>query len=48
MADERITIPMQAPVESLNTAVAAALIVFEARRQRTFGSAMKTRKHETS
>src|SRR5262245_23198907 len=32
--DERITIPMQAPVESLNTAVAAALIVYEARRQR--------------
>jgi len=34
-ADDRITIPMQAPVESLNTAVAAALIVYEARRQRT-------------
>src|SRR5438128_1185103 len=33
-ADERVTIPMQAPVESLNTAVTAALIVYEARRQR--------------
>jgi TrmH family RNA methyltransferase len=33
-ADERVTIPMQAPVESLNAAVTAALIVFEARRQR--------------
>jgi TrmH family RNA methyltransferase len=44
-ADERITIPMQAPVESLNTAVAAALIVYEARRQR-MGSATKTQRHE--
>jgi TrmH family RNA methyltransferase len=34
-ADERVTIPMQAPVESLNAAVAAALILYEARRQRT-------------
>jgi TrmH family RNA methyltransferase len=34
-ADDRITIPMQAPVESLNAAVTAALIVYEARRQRT-------------
>jgi TrmH family RNA methyltransferase len=34
-ADARMTIPMQAPVESLNTAVAAALIVYEARRQRS-------------
>ena len=33
-ADERMTIPMQSPVESLNTAVSAALIVYEARRQR--------------
>lgn len=33
-ADERITIPMQAPVESLNAAVTAALLVYEARRQR--------------
>jgi RNA methyltransferase, TrmH family len=42
-ADERVTIPMQAPVESLNAAVTAALIVYEALRQR---SATKTRKHE--
>jgi TrmH family RNA methyltransferase len=34
VADERLRIPMQAPVESLNVAVAAALIVYEARRQR--------------
>ena len=34
-ADERVTIPMQTPVESLNAAVTAALIVYEARRQRT-------------
>jgi len=33
-AEERVTIPMQAPVESLNTAVAAALILYEAFRQR--------------
>ena len=33
-ADERITIPMHAPVESLNAAVTAALVIYEARRQR--------------
>jgi TrmH family RNA methyltransferase len=33
-ADERVTIPMAAPVESLNTAVCAALAIYEARRQR--------------
>lgn len=33
-ADDRVSIPMQAPVESLNVAVAAALLVYEARRQR--------------
>jgi TrmH family RNA methyltransferase len=33
-ADERLTIPMQAPVESLNVAVAAGVLVYEARRQR--------------
>jgi TrmH family RNA methyltransferase len=33
-ADERVVIPMAAPVESLNAAVSAALIVYEARRQR--------------
>jgi RNA methyltransferase, TrmH family len=39
-ADERVAIPMETPVESLNVAVAAALIVYEARRQR----AQQTRK----
>jgi RNA methyltransferase, TrmH family len=34
-ADERVTIPMQAPVESLNAAVTAALVLYEARRQRS-------------
>jgi TrmH family RNA methyltransferase len=38
-ADERVTVPMQAPVESLNAAVTAALIVYEARRQRAGGTA---------
>jgi len=33
-ADDRITIPMQPPVESLNAAVTAALLLYEARRQR--------------
>ncbi|MGE3276164.1 MAG: TrmH family RNA methyltransferase [Vicinamibacterales bacterium] len=33
-ADAGITIPMSPPVESLNVAVAAALLVYEARRQR--------------
>ena len=41
-ADERVTIPMQAPVESLNAAVTAALILYEARRQTM---ARKTRRH---
>jgi RNA methyltransferase, TrmH family len=31
---EMVTIPMQAPVESLNVAIAAALILYEATRQR--------------
>jgi TrmH family RNA methyltransferase len=34
LADEHVTIPMQAPVESLSVAVAAALLVYEAGRQR--------------
>jgi TrmH family RNA methyltransferase len=33
-ADERLTIPMKPPVESLNVAIAAALILYEASRQR--------------
>jgi RNA methyltransferase, TrmH family len=32
--DERVTIPMAAPVESLNVAVAGAVLVYAARRQR--------------
>jgi len=42
-ADERVSIPMAPPVESLNAAVTAGLIVYEARRQRL---ATKTRRHE--
>lgn len=37
-ADARVSIPMKPPVESLNAAVAAALLVFEARRQREVSS----------
>lgn len=33
-ADERITVPLAAPVESLNAAVAAAVALFEIRRRR--------------
>ena len=33
-ADARLTIPMQEPVESLNAAVTADLVVYEAGRQR--------------
>lgn len=33
-ADEQVTIPMQPPVESLNVAVSAAVILYEAFRQR--------------
>ena len=32
-ADDSLTIPMRAPVESLNVAVAAALVLYEAARQ---------------
>lgn len=32
-ADQRVTIPMRAGVESLNVAVTAAIVLFEARRQ---------------
>ena len=38
-ADWRLTIPMQPPVESLNAAVTAAVILYEARRQRDRRSA---------
>jgi TrmH family RNA methyltransferase len=40
-ADAVVTIPMQPPVESLNAAVTAALIVYEARRQRQAGDAIE-------
>jgi TrmH family RNA methyltransferase len=33
-ARARLTIPMEAPVESLNVAIAASLILYEAARQR--------------
>lgn len=33
-ADDLVTVPMAAPVESLNVAVAAAILVYAARRQR--------------
>ena len=33
-ADARVSIPMQHPIESLNAAVAAAVLLYEARRQR--------------
>lgn len=35
---ERVSIPMAAPVESLNVAVATALLIYEARRQRLMPS----------
>ena len=35
MADRRVRIPMADPVESLNVAVSAGLLLYEARRQRT-------------
>jgi TrmH family RNA methyltransferase len=36
-ADETVRIPMRSPVESLNVAVAAAIVLYEAARQRGFG-----------
>jgi TrmH family RNA methyltransferase len=36
-ADELLTVPMAPPVESLNAAITAALVAYEARRQRTTG-----------
>jgi TrmH family RNA methyltransferase len=42
-ADERIRIPMQPPVESLNVAVALAVILYEAARQRTREAAAEGR-----
>jgi TrmH family RNA methyltransferase len=37
-ADVRVSIPMKHPVESLNTAVAAGLLIYESCRQRRWGS----------
>jgi TrmH family RNA methyltransferase len=37
-ADVRVRIPMRAPVESLNVAVAAAVVLYEAARQRGFAA----------
>ena len=34
-ADVRVTIPMRGGIESLNAAVAAAVLLYEAQRQRT-------------
>jgi len=36
--DQRLTIPMRQPVESLNVGVAAALVLYEAYRQRNSGT----------
>lgn len=36
-ADQHVRIPLRAPVESLNAAVAAGVVLFEAQRQRTEG-----------
>jgi TrmH family RNA methyltransferase len=47
-ADERVTIPMRSPVESLNTAVTAALVTYEARRQRTLRSLSEIIDHQSS
>jgi TrmH family RNA methyltransferase len=33
-ADERVTIPMEPPVESLNVATSAAILIYAARRSR--------------
>jgi TrmH family RNA methyltransferase len=43
-AQERIRIPMRAPVESLNVAVAASVILYEAARQRAFRAAQDAEK----
>jgi TrmH family RNA methyltransferase len=41
-ADAALSIPMRAPVESLNVAVAAAIVLYEAARQRAAGSGQWT------
>jgi len=42
-ADETVTIPMRAPVESLNVAIAASLILYEATRQLGAGALTDSR-----
>jgi len=42
-ADERVSIPMQPRVESLNVAIAAALMAYEAARQRSAAGAPRAR-----
>jgi TrmH family RNA methyltransferase len=46
-ADERVTIPMREPVESLNTAIAAALVLYEAHRQRASDREKSTTTEDT-
>lgn len=43
-ADEHVTIPMEPPVESLNAAVTAALILYEIRRRRSHATIRPARK----
>ncbi len=38
MADQAIKIPMSGKIDSMNVSVSAAIVVFEARRQRNFGN----------
>ena len=42
-ADEQVSIPMHDPVESLNVGVAAALVLYEAFRQRRLGGSRQAR-----
>ena len=44
-ADERIAVPQAPQVESLNAAIAASILLYEASRQRT-SLTTKTRRHE--
>jgi tRNA G18 (ribose-2'-O)-methylase SpoU len=46
-ADERISIPMREHVEALNVAVSAALILYEAYRQRRHPGAKRPAAHTT-
>lgn len=44
-ADVRVTIPMHGGIESLNAAVAAAVLLYEAQRQRTLVNSAKAARH---